>query len=59
MEIPQAHHAVMALEFQQLELQLLVDVGGVHLEIFLEALFFSTLGVASVPFLVPAPENHC
>ena len=56
----------MALEFQQLELRLLVDVGGVHLETFSEALFFDeadqifgTLGVALVLFLVPAPENHC
>ena len=66
MEIPQARHAGMALEFQQLELRLLVDVGGVHLEIFLEALFFdeadqifSTPGVVSVLFPVPAPENRC
>ena len=66
MEIPQARHAGMALEFQQLELQLLVDMGGVHLEIFSEALFFDeadqifgTPGVVLVLFPVPAPENCC
>jgi hypothetical protein len=63
-EIPRARHAVMALEFRRLELRLLVDVGGVHLEIFSEALFFDeadqifgTLGVASVLFQVPAPKT--
>ena len=66
MEISRARHAVMALEFRQLELRLLVDVGGVHLEISSEALFFDgadpILGTpeeVSILFRVPAPEYHC
>jgi hypothetical protein len=56
----------MVQVFQRLELRLLVDVGEVHLETVLEALFFDgvdqifdTPGVVSVLFQVPAPKNHC
>ena len=55
----------MVQVFQRLALQLLVGEGEVHPETVWEALFFDvadqifgTLGVVSVLFQVPAPEDH-
>ena len=55
----------MVQVFQRQELGLLVVEGGVHLEIVSGALFFDgvaqifgILGVVSVLFQVPAPEDH-